>query len=118
MRWNIFDLLVVTLGVFDTLTTNSGKGAARDVTFMRSLRLLRIAKILRMVRVMRFFAELRVILNSVLGSLLSLFWAFVMLLLIYYVFGLLFVQGVIQTLADGTLPAAAESDVLRYYGSV
>jgi len=94
-------------------------GGSVDVTFMRSLRLLKLSKILRMVRVMRFFSELRLILNSLLGSLISLFWAIVMLALIYYIFGLLFVQGIIPYLANRSMADPIVEDSLkRFYGSV
>ena len=93
MKWNIFDLLLVGISVVDTAVSEmtSDSADSMDVTFLRALRLFKLAKILRMVRVMRYFAELRVMLNSVLGSFMSLFWAGVMLGLIYYIFGLLFV---------------------------
>ena len=46
------------------------------MTFMRLLRMMRIAKMLRLTRVLRVFNDLRIMLESIAGSLLSLFWCF------------------------------------------
>eukprot|EP00928_Gymnodinium_smaydae_P043485 TRINITY_DN29120_c0_g1_i1.p1 TRINITY_DN29120_c0_g1~~TRINITY_DN29120_c0_g1_i1.p1 ORF type:complete len:610 (-),score=103.14 TRINITY_DN29120_c0_g1_i1:251-2080(-) len=120
MKWNIFDLTLVGFTLVDIAITTSSQvpGANMDVTFMRSLRLLKLAKILRMVRVMRFFAELRVILNSLMGSFVSLFWSLLMLALIFYIFGLLFVQGAVGYLTGDHVDPTVEANIYQYYGSV
>mmetsp|Transcript_113252 Transcript_113252/g.293125 ORF Transcript_113252/g.293125 Transcript_113252/m.293125 type:complete len:784 (-) Transcript_113252:100-2451(-) len=93
MNWNLFDISLVLFAIFDKIITAAMGNTSSDVTFLRAVRILKIAKILRGLRVMRFFAELRLMLNSLLGSLVSLFWSIVMLLLIFYIFGLVLVQG-------------------------
>mmetsp|Transcript_75920 Transcript_75920/g.171748 ORF Transcript_75920/g.171748 Transcript_75920/m.171748 type:complete len:620 (+) Transcript_75920:39-1898(+) len=100
-RWNIFDMCLVLFTMYGQwITPLIGGGGDTDLTFMRSVRVLKMAKVLRIVRVFRFIAELRLIMNSVIGSMLSLFWSFVGLLFIFYVFGLVFVQGVLSHLRD------------------
>merc|ERR1712032_1243610 len=75
MSWNIFDFILVVLAIYDQLLLliialeEGGQGT--KVTFMRSMRILKIAKISRTIRLMRVFASLRIILNSLLGSLYS-----------------------------------------------
>mmetsp|Transcript_21335 Transcript_21335/g.61685 ORF Transcript_21335/g.61685 Transcript_21335/m.61685 type:complete len:643 (-) Transcript_21335:28-1956(-) len=127
MQWNIFDFLLVVLAIYDTLFTEFYSAgdirSGTNVTFMRVLRILKMAKILRVVRVMRFFAELRLILNSLLGSLASLFWSIVMLALIFYIFALIFVQGSADYIADllqgdAVRGGCGEQCVRRLFGSV
>merc|ERR1740138_1541372 len=91
-----------------------------NLTFMRTLRVIKMAKILRVVRVMRFFTELRVMLNSVLGSFVSLFWAFAMLVFIFYIFALVFVQGVTSYLLDHgeSLRPETTEKLMQCFGSV
>merc|ERR1711972_1206913 len=40
-----------------------------------------------------FFNELRMILNSLIGCVISLFWSVIMLLLFFFMFGIAFVQS-------------------------
>jgi len=99
MRWNLFDFALVIFSLIDQitmfiLTSNDNDRANVDVTFMRSFRIMKLVKILRAVRIMRFFAELRIILNSIMGSFTSLLWSFAMLGFIFYIFGLILVQAV------------------------
>jgi len=81
-----------------------------------------MARVLRGLRVMKFFIELRLMLNSLIGSVASLFWSIAMLLLIFYIFALVFVQGVANFFID-MVDAGKEIDSrynkLRYlFGSV
>jgi len=90
------------------------------VSFMRMLRILKMAKILRGLRVLRFFYELRLMLNSLIGSFNSLLWSIFMLALIFYVFGLIFVQGASLHLflhSEEIEPREREL-VLKEFGSV
>jgi len=67
---------------------------------MRAMRILKIAKVSRTVRLMQQFSELRLILNSMLGSLKNLGWSIAMLALIFYLFALVFVQLTASSLED------------------
>mmetsp|Transcript_68477 Transcript_68477/g.155144 ORF Transcript_68477/g.155144 Transcript_68477/m.155144 type:complete len:691 (-) Transcript_68477:135-2207(-) len=100
-RWNIFDLCLVVFTVYGQwIARMLGRAGDTDLAFMRSMRILKMAKVLRIVRMFRFITELRLMMNSVIGSLLSLFWSFVGLLFIFYIFGLVFVQGVLSYLRE------------------
>eukprot|EP00928_Gymnodinium_smaydae_P039180 TRINITY_DN26819_c0_g1_i1.p1 TRINITY_DN26819_c0_g1~~TRINITY_DN26819_c0_g1_i1.p1 ORF type:complete len:731 (-),score=167.86 TRINITY_DN26819_c0_g1_i1:97-2289(-) len=129
MRWNIFDFALVAFSTYDMATTtfetanDDGGDAGPNLTFMRTLRIFKMAKILRVVRVMRFFTELRLMLNSLVGSMLSLFWSFVMIGFIFYIFGLIFVQGVTSAIlllrtSDDGINGDAVAPMLKYFGSV
>lgn len=89
-RWNIFDTFLVVLALYDQILSSV---ADMDASFMRTMRILKVAKISRTVRLLRFFSELRLILNSLMGSLHSLFWSFCMLVLIFYIFALVLLNN-------------------------
>jgi len=72
-KWNIFDFALVTFAIADHVLKSAMDMESLDLTFMRTLRLLKLSKVLRMFRAMRFFAELRLMLDCVAGSVLSLF---------------------------------------------
>lgn len=127
MRWNIFDAVLVAFSLFDIMITHivlaaESDGGGGNFTFMRTLRILKMARVLRGLRVMRFFLELRLMLNSLVGSLSSLFWSIAMLGLIFYIFGLVFVQGVSNYLMfdEGADPNNLEKYalIMKYFGRV
>jgi len=94
MWWNWFDVVVVIFGVFSQILTFAtlANGSSANLTFMRTARILKLAKLSRTVRLMHQFDEMRLILNSLLGSLANLGWSIAMLALIFYLFALVFVQ--------------------------
>eukprot|EP00913_Durusdinium_trenchii_P019211 g18054.t1 len=63
-----------------------------QISGLKILRMVRLARILRIVRVVRFFSELRVMVNGVIGSAKSLCWALLLLVLVNFLFGVLFMQ--------------------------
>jgi hypothetical protein len=91
-----------------------------NLTFLRILRILKMAKFLRVFRLMRFLGELRLIMNSILGSLTSLVWSVVAMALIFYMFGLIFVQGTTMYFIDtgSSLDANEEANLRQDFGSV
>jgi len=104
--WHCFDAFLVLISAYDLfyqlVSANDG-GDASNFTFLRALRVLRIARSLRVIRVLRFAAQLRRIIQSVLGSFVSLFWSFCMLLFVFYLFGIATVQSVTASLPTVTV---------------
>jgi len=92
--WNVFDLSLVVVGVYDLVSEVLDIKGGASVTWLRLLRFLRMVKMLRMVRVMRFFKVLRNLCASIAGSMMTLFWSVLMLTLVMYIFGLCFLQGI------------------------
>uniref|UniRef100_A0A7S4VMT2 EF-hand domain-containing protein n=1 Tax=Alexandrium monilatum TaxID=311494 RepID=A0A7S4VMT2_9DINO len=86
--WNIFDLLVAAAGMIDIVF-------AFDVSlaFLRILRTFRAIRVLRVVRIFRFFKELRLMVASILCCLVSLSWAFTLLISVMYIFAVVLMQG-------------------------
>jgi len=102
--WNVFDIIIVLTGVLDIgfyiqgKVLNSAEDNPNAISAARVLRLLRVVKIMRIIRVVKFFRELRMMIFSIVNSLLSLVWVFVVLGMLFYVFGITFTGGVATTL--------------------
>lgn len=58
----------------------------RNFRVLRLLRFGRIVRVVRIVRVARLFRSLRTLINSLVGTLKSLFWSLLLLALIMYMF--------------------------------
>jgi len=99
-HWNIFDSILVGTAWFEIISSLVGMDSGGGVTFLRVLRLLKMMKMLRVVRVMRFFRELRMMLTSIIGSITTLLWSMLMLSLITFVFGLMFLHAVTDYLNE------------------
>jgi voltage-gated sodium channel len=121
-HWNMFDFFLVCTSIYDQLSASlsADEHSGVGLVFLRTLRLLKMARVLRMFRLIRALAVLRLILNSILGSLPSLFWSIVMMMLIFYMFGLVFVQNTAEHLSanEGLLSSTELRDLQRAFGSV
>lgn len=116
MKWNWFDSFLVAFSIWDQISLLVASGGGANVAFLRSVRLIKMVKIFRMLRVMRFFRELRLMLYSIGGSLVSFFWCFVMIVFILYMFALMLVQGVAACVSD--YPGGDHEELLREFGSM
>merc|ERR1712226_361286 len=88
--------------------------------FLRVVRLLKTAKMLRVVRMMKLFKELRLMMGAILGSMKSMFWACIMILIITYIFGILFLQaGTSYRIEEaGRILKSVDDDLMHYWSSV
>merc|ERR1740129_2309471 len=109
--WNFFELMVVALDIIISIadaTQEAEGGSFGNLTAVRMLRVLRISRAIRIVRLFEFFAELRMMIFSVLRSGKSLLWSLTMFYIIIYIFSIYFVQCVAYhtvTLNDDWNPA-------------
>mmetsp|Transcript_17201 Transcript_17201/g.31705 ORF Transcript_17201/g.31705 Transcript_17201/m.31705 type:complete len:615 (+) Transcript_17201:3-1847(+) len=120
--WAIFDCIVVGMQIveffIDALTSDEGGG---NMGFMRLMRILRLVRVLRVVRIIRFLSELRTIVISILGSMRSLMWTLVLLLLGIYIVGIYFTQLVsdhVITLGQDSTLTESEKMMLTYYSNL
>mmetsp|Transcript_102133 Transcript_102133/g.324506 ORF Transcript_102133/g.324506 Transcript_102133/m.324506 type:complete len:691 (-) Transcript_102133:77-2149(-) len=117
--WNLFDTFLVILSAVDIILTQFDALTALNFTFARTLRIFRFARILRIVRVMRFFYSFRLMVYSVIYSIVSLLWVFMMLLFVIYFFAIFFLHGVTDYFTN---PEHADPELHRnldkYYGTV
>jgi hypothetical protein len=84
---NIFDFIVVALGIID-LSISSFKA----VTAFRAIRIFRVFRVLRVVRVFRYLAFIRKVVSGLGKSLSSIFYLFLLLALFQFIFTLLGMQ--------------------------
>lgn len=86
---------------------------------LRILRLLRVIRVTRSPRVIRFICELRVMVLSLTGSLKSLAWAIVLIMIILLVFGVCITDGVIAyCVSSQSMGAESTKEMRRYFGTV
>merc|ERR1740121_3272670 len=97
--WNLFDLIIVSFAATEVIMEQVSSGAL-DVGVMRVVRLLRVLKILRIFRAFRFLDELRLMVSCMLGSMASLLWSSVLIMVILLIASLTFVQLVSQFQMD------------------
>lgn len=93
--WNLFDTVIVAFSVLEVILDLSGVAseALQNVSILRVLRVVRVVKVLRIIRLLSFFRELRMMVASILGCFKSLCWAILVLLLVFYIFGISFASG-------------------------
>merc|ERR1740123_2279106 len=90
-----------------------------DLRFIRVCRVLRVSKILRVFRAFRFLFELRLMVSCVLGSLVSLMWAGLLLMLVLMIFALIFVESLIEfRIENPDLPEITTDLIDQNFGSV
>lgn len=121
-NWNVFDCVVVGLQLVELcfLVVSGSKGF--NVSAFRVLRFLRLVRVVRLARIMRLFGELRTIVVSIIGSMRSLGWTVLLLLLMIYMIAVYLTQLV----SDWRREQGTDLDQMSttgieleyYYGSV
>jgi hypothetical protein len=116
VSWNIFDVTIVGFSLIDffleaIVTDNDLSG---NVTVLRVLRIARIVRVARVIRFMRFFRELRMMVYSMLGSMKALIWVCLVLIVMFYVFGVSFTAATTSYLRDG----GRSGDLIKRFGSL
>ncbi|CAE7775554.1 CAC [Symbiodinium sp. CCMP2456] len=99
--WNWLDIFVVMSSWVELASEllNNRHSSTSTNSNLRILRLLRVGKLVRVVRVFRvvkFFRSLRTLVQSLMATMKSLFWAMILLALIIYIFSILFTDAVID----------------------
>jgi len=90
-----------------------------SVRVIRVARVVRVMRVLRMVRIMRFMKALRVLMYAILYSLRSAFWALMLVVIIFYGFGIIFTLGVTDCLMNASEDSSIPSDKLTlFWGSL
>eukprot|EP00439_Symbiodinium_sp_Y106_P046447 s724_g5.t3 len=96
--WNLFDLFIVVLSVFEMLAELLLTAMAQTqmdpshLRVMRFLRLVRALRGIRVVRLLRYIGALRTIVFSIISTLGSVFWTSLLLVILFYLFGVLIAQ--------------------------
>ena len=129
--WNAFDGLIITVSVFETTIDIWAQSMSADVansSHLRVIRTIRLARALRGVRVVRLFryvSALRTLALCIVSTIGSLIWTLVLLVLLFYTFGVILTQLVSDHCRDqivletGDLNAVPRCpDDLHRYGRV
>jgi len=92
--WNVFDATLVLVQLGEQIIGFFANVGVNKLSMMRILRVLRLVRIVRMVRILRLIGELRTLVASLAGSIRSLCWTVLLLILIMYVTGVCLTQVV------------------------
>ncbi|CAE7360806.1 Cacna1h, partial [Symbiodinium sp. CCMP2456] len=102
--WNIFDCIIVALSLVESASdlisrnmaaeadTSAAPMDAGHLRVARFTRLIRALRGVRVVRLLRFISSLRAILFSISSTLGSLAWTLVLLMIVFYCFGVIIAQ--------------------------
>eukprot|EP00913_Durusdinium_trenchii_P003340 g3092.t1 len=91
------ELLSLCAGIQCTGLAEDSNQLMTMLTMLRILRILRMTRLMRAVRFMNIFRELRVMVQSVLGCLIPLFWCIVLLFFIQWCFAIYFITVTADT---------------------
>ena len=105
--WNLFDIFIVLIG-FVTLLMTAYMGSYEAVLATRTLRIFRSLRTLRVLRIIEMLPQLRVIVDTLLRSLPSLWVVVVLMAILFYTYGVIgtFLFGENLPTDFGTLPAS------------
>ena len=91
-RWNIFDLLIIVISVADMILDRVAEGNHANLRLFRSIRLARALRTFRVFRIFRHVSALRTLVLSIVSTMGSLFWTLMLLLILFYSFGVVLTQ--------------------------
>lgn len=92
----VLDTLIVLIGVIDNWVLNAAgvtgddSNANVDLSVLTVLRVLRVVRVLRVFRAIAVFRPIRVLMASMFKALMNLVWIALLLLVLFYCFGLTF----------------------------
>lgn len=85
-HWNMFDLFLVMNAAIEILLPF----VFANMSFLRICRVFRLIRVVRLVRTVKWLRSLRTMLMAIIKSISCLLWAFVMILLVTFVFSIIF----------------------------
>jgi len=91
--WNFFDVALV-LETIVGLAFPIGEAHVSKLSFLRILRVFRLTRVVRVVKSVKALRRLRTMIFSIANSFIDLIWAFIVVILILFVFGIIFTNGV------------------------
>jgi len=100
--WNIFDFILVVVGVFDTwmLPATGLNSDMRFVTLMRLFRLFRLIRVLRVLRLLRFLKELMLLIQGITSAMRAMVWGLLLLAITIFICALLLTRLVGKACCD------------------
>eukprot|EP00929_Paragymnodinium_shiwhaense_P096628 TRINITY_DN58275_c0_g1_i1.p1 TRINITY_DN58275_c0_g1~~TRINITY_DN58275_c0_g1_i1.p1 ORF type:complete len:686 (-),score=165.63 TRINITY_DN58275_c0_g1_i1:286-2343(-) len=102
--WNNFDLALVVFTsqelIMELGFMNDEDQGNMNMSFLRFLRIMKMVKLFRIIRLMRMFRELRLIWQSIMGSMKAIFWAMMLIAVTSFMVGVCFLQATTNHLID------------------
>ncbi|CAK0791451.1 unnamed protein product, partial [Prorocentrum cordatum] len=121
--WNLFDLAVLILALVEVAMelVVTSFGESKDSLFdsggtAKMMRLVRLTRLLRLVRTFRQLKPLRMLVRSIMAAGKSVFWAFLLLIIIIFSFGVILTQAVTEHTVGGT--QVEDENLISYYGDL
>mmetsp|Transcript_25378 Transcript_25378/g.59022 ORF Transcript_25378/g.59022 Transcript_25378/m.59022 type:complete len:679 (+) Transcript_25378:108-2144(+) len=112
-KWNLVDLFLVATQLLDLIVKFWNFG------FLRVMRVIRVLRAGRVLRTMRYFTELRVMVMSIVSSMTSLMWAFLLLLVVLYLAAVCILQVVSYEIESKDMTTnELHHKLFEYYGSL
>jgi len=119
--WNMFDLALVAMSTIETIAMSvEGDSGSSGMTFLRVLRVCKVVKVLRTIRLLRFIKDLRLMLECMIRSVLSIFWSLLLILFMIGFFSILFVHNMATWIIESgeSLDSEAVRVIVGRFGSV
>lgn len=116
-HWNLFDTFIVLFSVFELSLLSLGL----KLSFVRVLRFARVLPSLRMLRLIRFISlvrKLRIMMMAILSSRTMLMWSVVVLILEMFLFSIIFLNGIVQFIADAPPDSTDVERMKEFFGSL
>ena len=113
--FNLMDLGLIVLSFVDLMIVIIQGSSSLDV--MVSLRLTRLLRLGGLVRLLRFFKPLYLLVAGIMVSLKTVVWAWILMSLIIYVFGLVFYRALKPDICPGGI-AEEDQMLATYFGSL
>mmetsp|Transcript_30482 Transcript_30482/g.70290 ORF Transcript_30482/g.70290 Transcript_30482/m.70290 type:complete len:618 (-) Transcript_30482:49-1902(-) len=115
--WNNLDFVVIFSSVLETLVelvdlvvTSQAGSTSGHLRIMRTMRLVRALRGIRVIRLLRYVSALRTLVFSIVSTMGSLLWTLVLLLLLFYSFGVIFTQLVYDHCREETISGTGDVD--------
>ncbi|CAE8730387.1 unnamed protein product [Polarella glacialis] len=92
------------------------------VSVIRTARLVRLLQLLRLLKFAMqcpFFRQFRILVRSILGTMSSLLWVILVILIVVYVAGIVMTQGALETCMGGSSQEeGGDEELCRYFGTL
>mmetsp|Transcript_43643 Transcript_43643/g.98469 ORF Transcript_43643/g.98469 Transcript_43643/m.98469 type:complete len:729 (+) Transcript_43643:140-2326(+) len=121
LAWNVFDSGVVASSILEVVWSawlTTGMTEMSQISNMRIIRVVRILRTFRMARIVRFASSVRSLLHSITATLRSLGWAMLLILLIFYGFGIIFTQAVHDYMWQKGVARAGGGNLTEFWGTL
>lgn len=111
------DAGIVLITSIDAYILSQISSNRQNISFMRMVRFVRVARALRVIRTMGLFRQLRVLLNTIAMSFMSLFWSMLILFIFMLMFSLFLCQMLQSFIVDPNEEPKMREWVFRHYGT-